>query len=259
MRLLFSEYPAQYDNYQFPYQVWAMEESTAERDALLAQGFLPTRLKIGLWYLARSCRVNLQEFEESSENRRIVKNTQQFLATVTKTEQFTLEQKHLSLISAFCKEVIGTDFAESSLKRIFSKHLCTKVIEWHEGETLVGLSPIMETESSIFYWYGFLNPEFSKSGLGMRMMLDAVMRAKTEGKTHAYIGTIYTAGSLYKTNFKGLEFFNGLGWSNNEDELKYMLEKDTNPQSPELFKDTEYLNRFHNAQHIGQLTKLSDR
>jgi len=255
MKLLFSEYPAQYSNYQFPYQVWAVEESNNERDALLAQGFLPTRFKIGLWYLARSCRVNLPNFEESSENRRIVKNTEQFASTVTHAKEFALEPEHFALIHTFCNEVIGTDFSESSIKRIFSSHLCSKVIEWHDADRLVGVSPVLETNEAIFYWYGFLDPAYSKSGLGMRMMLEAVMQAKEAGKQFGYVGTIYTKSSLYKTNLKGFEFFNGLGWSDNEDELKYLLEKDTHHESPELFKDAEYLKRFHNAQHIGDIIK----
>lgn len=255
MRLLFSEYPAQYDKYQFPYQVWAIEESKAERDALLAQGFLPTRFKIGLWYLARSCRVNLQNFEESSENRRIIKNTKQFSTTVTPAKESALEPEHFALIHAFCNEIIGIDFSVSSIKRIFSPHLCNKVIEWHDEDRLVGISPVLKTDTAIFYWYGFLDPAYSKSGLGMRMMLEAVMQAKEAGKQFGYVGTIYTKSSLYKTNLKGFEFFNGFEWSSNQDELKYLLEKDTDANGPELFKDETYLKHFHNAQHIGDIIK----
>jgi len=255
MQLLFSEYPATYKSYTFPYQVWAKEESTTERDQLLAQGFLPTRQKIGLWYLARSSRIALDRFEVSSENRRVLKNTDQFTATVTKASQFTLTQEHFQVIRTFCIQTIGTTFSESSVKRMFSPHWCSTVIEWHKDGVLVGVSPVLETDSSIFYWYGFLDPEQSKSGLGMRMMLEAVMQAKEAGRQFGYVGTTYTKSSLYKTNLKGFEFFNGFGWSNNEDELKYLLEKDTHRESPELFKDTEYLKRFHNAQQIGDIWK----
>lgn len=255
MKLLFSEYPAQYDKYQFPYQVWALESSKEERDALLDRGFLPTRLKVGLWYLARSSRVNVRDLHVSSENRRIIKNTSHFSLTLQPTADYTLDDERMSLIRAYIKHTIKSDFSDTSLKRIFSTHMSNYVFEWRDANKLVGISPFMVTEAGIFYWYGFHNKDLSKTGLGMRMMLEAVLWAKEHGKAYAYVGTVYSKSSLYKTNIHGLRFFNGVTWSDNEDELKYLIEKDTHRPEGEILKNTEYLDMFYDAKHIGDILK----
>ncbi|MCA9392547.1 hypothetical protein KC614_05125, partial [candidate division WWE3 bacterium] len=69
MRLIFSEYPAEYESYRFPYQVWGVQEDDDDADDALELGFMPSRMKIGLWYLGRSLRISMKRFKENSENR----------------------------------------------------------------------------------------------------------------------------------------------------------------------------------------------
>jgi len=54
-------------------------------------------------------------------------------------------------------------------------------------------------------------------------MLEAVNWAKESGKEYLYLGTCYEESALYKTEFKGVEFFNGFRWSDNLEELKGLV------------------------------------
>ncbi|MCA9390311.1 hypothetical protein KC571_02800, partial [candidate division WWE3 bacterium] len=116
----------------------------------------------------------------------------------------------------------------------------------------IGLSPIMKTTASIFYWYGFYKPEYQKSGVGMRAMLEATSWAKHEQLDYAYLGTAYTSSSLYKTNIPGFEFFNGFEWSADLDELKYLISKDQSDKKDDLLLDQEYREQFYQSPNLNK-------
>jgi hypothetical protein len=254
MKLLFSEYPPEYKNYYFPYHIWGMEESSSERDLLLNRGFLPTRFKIGLWYLARSSRIHMSNFAEASENRRIRKQTENFSFQVVPIQEFSKNTKTDEIIARYTKEIIDISLSPAAQKRIFSPHLSNFVFVWFSSESseIIGFSPIMVTDHSVFYWYGFYLPEYHRTGLGIRMMLEAIAWTKSNGSQYTYVGTVYTSGSLYKTNFSGFEFFNGLQWRNNIDELKYLIDRDTQT-TDDLLKDEQWRKKFYNSASLSRL------
>lgn len=242
MRLLFSEYPVTYEEYRFPYQVWAQEDSLDERESLLEQGFMPSRMKIGLWYLGRSSRIDLQQYEENSENRRIRKNTSDYHYHLQASDGFTLTTDIDWLLNSARK--ISDKFSKHSVKRMFSKHLSTEVFVWKHSDSdeVVGLVPVMIAGRSMFYWMAYYKDSAFVSGLGTRMMLEAVEWAATNQYSRAYLGTVYSEASLYKTNFNGFQFFNGVEWRVEKEELRYLLNRS---DEKELFKDNEYLEKFY--------------
>jgi len=73
-------------------------------------------------------------------------------------------------------------------------------------------------------------------------MLEAIIWAKKSHKKFVYLGTCYEPEALYKTEFKGVEFFNGFRWSNNLDELKTLL---TQSSDEYLLQREEFLKRFY--------------
>ncbi len=83
------------------------------------------------------------------------------------------------------------------------------------------------------------------------MMLEAVFLGKAQDKSYIYLGSCYSKESLYKTEYKGVEFFNGFSWSSNLTELKYLLER-SNPDY--LFKDKDYIDTFFDGQKINLLS-----
>lgn len=250
MRLIFSPYKSEYSCYYFPYQIWLLKEEKDDLANIFNLGFLPTRFKIGLFYLARSLRVRLRLFELSSENRRILKKTANFEFEVVaiKSFQFDLEKQKFCL--DFCKKHLGKNIISlSSLKKIFSPHLSTHVFVWRKtpDRKIVGYVPVFVGTDFVYYWYAFYDSELLKTGLGARMMLETVCWSKKNDKDFIYLGTVYTRSSLYKTQFSGVEFFNGFCWSESLEELKYLIKKDEEGDSTELLKDEEFLQKFYQS------------
>lgn len=247
MKLFFSEYPADYQGYKLPYQIWLIREPRDSLGEILGSGFLPTRLKSDLFYLGRSLRVNLARFALGSENKRVLKKTKDLGVGVINSQDFHLDDSVLWLCLLYSQRMLkGVKFSSTSIKKLFSLLYSQKVFVWRgkRGEIL-GYSPLRVEDKVVYYWYGFYQPEKFVSGLGMRMILEVVLWAKKKGMKFVYLGTGYTPDCLYKTQFQGIEFFNGWRWSGNLEELKYLIKKDENLDSPQLFKDQVYWSRFY--------------
>lgn len=241
MKLLFSEHVPQYETYAFPYQVWGIEEVSDNREQLLAQGFLPSRMKIGLWYLARSLRVDLEKFELSSENRRVVKKTSPYHFTIQSSSSIQITNTELLWMRQYVLDVIGSDsISDHAIKRMFSPHVSDMVFVWRkqDDDRIAGMVPVLVHNKSFFYWMAFIHLSVNASGLGSRMMLEVIQWAKNGGLQFAYLGTVYTLASLYKTNYDGAQFFDGMGWNNEMEALTYLVNK---TKGPELMKDKEWI------------------
>ena len=62
--------------------------------------------------------------------------------------------------------------------------------------------------------------------------------------THIYLGTCYSKSALYKTQFRGCEFFNGFRWTNHLAELKALLRRQSQPGKHYL-EDAAALGEFY--------------
>ena len=75
MKIFFSEYLNDYSTYTFSYAVYCLKESNEETSLIYQQGFLPFTAKLtfaeDIFYLARSVRINLADFSDTSENKRV--------------------------------------------------------------------------------------------------------------------------------------------------------------------------------------------
>lgn len=244
MKLFFSEFKANYSQYHFPYQVWLLKEEGDSWDEIYNAGFLPMRNIPGVFYLSRNVRVNLENFELSSENRRILKKSESFEAKLASLNEFDYTPKVQKLCKDYANERLGGIFTSASIKSVFSGKVYSHVFVFSKnGESEeAGFAVVKITEKNLQYGHSFYNINFLEENLGARMMLEAVVWAKENSKNYAYLGTCYEKSSLYKTEFKGVEFFNGFGWNDNLDELKYLLIRE---KQQYLLKDREYLEKFH--------------
>ena len=86
----------------------------------------------------------------------------------------------------------------------------------------------------------------------MFMMTSAVAQLAELGFRHFYLGTCYSQKALYKTQFSGVEFFNGFRWSANLHELKYLLRREQQELRQHLLETEEYRNTFYD----GNLEKM---
>jgi len=250
MKLIFSEYTPDYQKYHFPYQIWLKKEPGDKVAEIYARGFLPMRHRPGLYYLCRSLRVDLAKFSPSSENRRILRKTEAFHYQVLPLPQpgqcssgaFPADEA----VYAFCQRYLESRFgqspiSEAGLKSIFRSGIFSHVFVWSEGEKVTGYAVCLVNDDLLHYAHVFYDPSYAAQNLGARMILEAVTWAKAEGKQYAYLGTCYNQSAFYKLEFSGVEFFNGVGWSSDLEELKWLVSRSNDNH---LLNDSEYLGRF---------------
>ena len=234
---------------------YVVAESEDEVRDLYASGYLPAFLPPAqterLFYIPpRSLRVDLSTFEPSSENRRILRRTEQFTYVVGADgrppvrEQFQYDPIR---VGKFCKDYFDEKFGKgvmsvSRIKRVFGAPQTTHVFEYkildpfpsgvrgkpksgmtsEDGERVGYVTAYIDGE--VFkYTFAFYDLAYYKESLGIRMMLDSVLWAKEYGKKYIYLGSVRDEGALYKTQFKGWEFWDGKQWSGDKEELKKLV------------------------------------
>lgn len=247
MKLFFSEYQPDYSKYYFPYQVYLVKDESDNLDDIYNMGFLPSRAKLNLFYLARSIRVNLQNFEQSSENRRVMRKVEYLKLEIKSLEEFEYNYKIGKLGSDFYKQRFGKGVMSAfRIKWLFTQGACSHVLVYYDkrkDNKIIGYCLVTKTDKLIHYAYPFYDVEYIKENAGMGMMLKAICRAKDSKSDYIYLGTCYTESSLYKTQFSGVEYFNGFGWSEDIKELKNLVRVAKKGHMFEGVKDKENLFR----------------
>jgi len=202
-------------------------------------GFLPVRSIKNLYYLCRSCRVDLSGFELSSENKRVLKKLNGINPTEIPIENFINKENKL-----FDKDYL----TKAGTRRIFSSQgNFNKVMIFGD----LGYVALKDTDEIIHYAHQF----YKEKSIGMAGMTSVVQYAKGSEKKYAYLGTCYGKSALYKTQFAGFEFFDGLDWSNDLEKLKFVVGMDGNSKNHHLLQNEEYLDKFYKLKKLGRLIK----
>ncbi len=221
MKFLFKEYTTEYKEYAYPYKVYAKKEEGDDINEIYNKGFLATRLEKDLFYLSRNLRLNLNEFELNSENRRILKKTDDLEIENKKLNEFEYDYEIGKIAIDFFKEKFQDKIISAQkLKWLFQGEFFTNVLIFKKQKEIIGYCITMETDELIHYAYPFYRKEYINSNLGMGMMLKTILHGKEKQKKYIYLGTVYTKDSLYKLQFKGLEWFDGEKWENDINLLK---------------------------------------
>lgn len=256
MKLLFSEYKSDYANYIFPYAIWAIPDSNELPSLLFASGFLPGSRNLDRFYLCRQIRVNLENFNHSSENRRIIRKCENIEYQLIPRDQFEYNQERRE----FCKNYADIKFGKDvmtfeRLDSLFESKIVTHVLLFSDSETdqEVGLVTLyLEKKNLAYYYYAFYDLNYYKRNLGMFMMTSAVDYFSRKNYNCIYLGTCYSRNALYKTQFTGAEFFNGFSWSDDLKELKYLIERDRHDVEHHLIENDEFRGQFYD----GSLDKI---
>lgn len=249
MRLLFSEAKSDYENYIFPYAIWAFPEGGEMPFQFFSHGFLPSSPNLDRFYLCRSVRVALADFTPTSENRRILRRCAGIEARLLPRGEFRYDDEWRS----FCKEYADIRFGRDvmtfeRLDRLFGSAITSHVLLYRDLRTGrdVGVVTLYYAPPEMaYYYYAFYDLTYYRRNLGMYMMTAAVQRFHEAGLRHLYLGSCYTRNALYKTQFRGAEFFTGFRWSRDLRELKYLIERDQRPLSRHLLETEGYLQRFY--------------
>ncbi|EKD58109.1 MAG: hypothetical protein ACD_57C00027G0002 [uncultured bacterium] len=257
MKYFYSEAKVDYSKYLFPYQVYLIKEDNDEVGHIYAKGFLPVRSIKDLYYLARSSRVNLKNFELSSENRRVIGKISNLYFEVKDMGQFQPKHRDFKLARKFVKDRFwGATLSSVGLKKIFSDlGNYNKVAVFAEKGKLMGFAALNATQEFVHYAHAFYDVGYREKSLGMGMMTMVVDWAKNSRREYTYLGTCYGEKSLYKTQFKGFEFFDGVSWSADLAKLKYLNSKDYGKNARHILQDREFLKKYYDFPSLTRLVK----
>ncbi len=255
MKLLFSEYKSDYNNYIFPYAIWGFPEAGETPASLFDQGFLPSSRDLDRFYLCRHVRVELKEFEPSSENRRVLRKGSGVSAKLIPRAEFEFTAKRRDFYKTYADIRFGKDvMSYERLDALFTSTITSHLLVFTDTHTHaeMGAATLYIEGDMAYYYYAFYDLNYYARNLGMHMMTFAVDLFRKKGFRHLYLGSCYSQNALYKTQFAGAEFFNGAQWSRNLDELKYLISREKKEVHQHLLETLEYRDIFCD----GKLEKL---
>ena len=260
MKLLFSEQNADYEHYQFPYAIWAVPEEGESPADIFNAGFLPSSRYLDRFYLCRQVRVDLGRFTPSSENRRILRKGQGIRVELVPRDRFEYTPEKRQFFKTYADIKFGADMMTfERLDALFSTPIISHLLVFTDEETKkeIGVATLyVEGKALAFYYYAFYDLNYYARNLGMFMMTSAVERFAEGGVKHLYLGTCYSQTALYKTQFAGAEFFNGFRWSDDMDELKFIVKRDKKELTQHLLETAAYRDEFYGGD-VGNLVRAS--
>jgi leucyl-tRNA---protein transferase len=256
MKIFYSESKPEYQTYTFNYGIYCIKESNDELTRIYRSGFLPysgnTSLNTEVFYLARSLRVDLHRFEDTSENRRVNRKIEPLNIHVEiykKDDLLDLDPGFIPFCEAYIASRIGEAMTPERLKYILSLSTGTHVFRFMHEDKLVGYVLAASDETVLHYWFSFFDTELMKThSLGKWMMWYVIRWAKDTGLDEVYLGTAYGEKALYKVrDHKGLSFFDGTGWNPDMDLLKSWCKSDQDRDATDRFKLAEDANAYIEA------------
>jgi len=175
-------------------------------------GLLPQRNKKDLFYSQSSCRSNLENFHLNSENRRILKKTQNYNFQKIPLSDFSYTVDLQKTLLLWTKK-LKWNFPVSSIKTIFTRHIFNQLYIWKDQDnqiiaySLCYFSPTVSHIAYVFY-----HPRLSHTGLPIRLTLQAVIDSHHLGLKYCYLGRFSPQTGYYKRNLPGFEHFIDNSW-----------------------------------------------
>ncbi len=213
-------------------------------DSLYNEGYVFTRLGKGVMTQTRSLRIDLDKFELSSENRRVLKKIEGLNLNITAIPY----KQYAWQIGKMAKDFYDTKFGKGIFSANKIKELLTSPksnfntllvysLPPNRGELEggpIGYAICYANSKIIHYSYPFYRLQPATDDLpatsyqlpantGMGMMIMAIMAAKQNGKKYIYLGSAQRPTDVYKLQFKGVEWFDGGKWNTDLKKLKEIL------------------------------------
>lgn len=192
-------------------------------NSLYSQGYVFTRVGKGIVNQTRSVRVDLKKFELTSENRRVLKKTEDLKLKTSSLPYSDYSWK----IGKMAKDFYDTKFGDKTFSANKIKELMTDEKKSNFNLLFVfddlGYAICHKTNEILHYSYPFYNLEKSPKDTGLGMMIRAIEWAKKQRKKYVYLGSASRPSDTYKLQFKGVEWFDEKKWSEDFDTLKQLL------------------------------------
>ncbi len=249
MKLFFSEYKSDYEHYIFPYSIWAVPESHETPADLFSRGFLPNSPNLDRFYLCRNIRVVLDKYQPSSENRRILRKGGEIAIKLVPRSDFDFTRQWREFCKNYADAKFGQDvMSYERLDRLMSSPIISHLVIFTDktsGKEIGLVMLYLQKPAMAFYYYAFYDLQFPADHLGMYMMTVVVGLMKEYGIENIYLGSCYSRSALYKTQFPGMQFFNGNTWSENITELKYLIDRENGVITRHLLENEEYRQLYY--------------
>jgi len=254
MKIFRSESFVDYSTYTFNYATYCIKEDQNEIPEIYNKGFLPysnnTELKYETYYLARSLRVDLDRFKDSSENRRVEKKIVEINPSfkVIPISEFDIkEKKFFDFCLSYGKNRFSEGLDPNRLKYILATKSISHIFEFKIENEIAGYVVTIIENGTLHYWFSFYDLNYYKYSLGKHMMFNVIQWASKNDLKYVYLGTCYGEKSLYKVrDFKGLSFFDGNQWNNDMKLLKQKCKLDQNFSTDYFKQDTDlFLERLN--------------
>ncbi|MFA6404774.1 MAG: hypothetical protein WCW03_02130 [Candidatus Paceibacterota bacterium] len=203
--------------------------STENIDVMYDNGYLFTRLGKGIMHETRGVRIDLEKFEKSSENRRILRKIQNINFKVNNLPMKDYDWKISKLAKDFYDLKFGPDIMSAQkVKEMLSndsKSNFNTLLEYSIDSEKVGYAICYQDDAIIHYSYPFYDIESAIKDMGLWMMINAIIYAKDSRKRYIYLGSLQRPNDTYKLQFKGLQWFDGKEWSDDIEKVKILLKK----------------------------------
>ena len=258
MKIFRSESFVDYKTYTFNYANYCIKEDQGELPQIYALGYLPysnnTNLKQETYYLARSLRIDLSAFKESSENRRVDRKIQTLNPSfdIIPVNDFNLSD---SEFKSYCIDFASKRFSEAisseRLDYILQSKSISHFFRFKLADKTVGYVISIIEKGTLHYWFAFFDLDYQEFALGKWMMFSVIKWAFEQKMEYVYLGTCYGEKSLYKVrDFKGLSYFDGNQWDSEIKILKQKCKSDQDFTTDEFKQDTDlFLQRLQNSNH----------
>lgn len=194
-------------------------------NSLYNEGYVFTRTGKGDMYQTRSLRIDLDRFKLSSENKRVLKKTEDLGLRTHDLPYDDYSWKIGKLAKDFYETKFGEGtFSANKVKELLTtKHNFNRLFIFNDG---IGYTICYENKNILHYSYPFYdlsNVKYQMSNVGMGIMLRAILYAQEQGEKYIYLGSAKDEKAKYKLQFAGLEWFDGKTWQTDLEELKNVL------------------------------------
>jgi len=187
-------------------------KNTNNIDQNYQNGLLPQRNDKNLFYFQTSCRSNLTNFNLSSENRRILRKTEEFTFEKIILKDFNYNLTIQKEIYTWIKS-LGWDYPISSVKNIFKNHIFNYLYIWKDKQkNIIAYSVCYFSKDISHIAYVFYNPEFARTNLPIRLVLQTIIDSHKIGLKFCYLGRFSEDTGFYKRNMPGFEYFKDNQW-----------------------------------------------
>lgn len=179
-------------------------------------GLLPQRNSREYFYQDEnsSSRTDLSLFQLSSENRRILKKTDNFFFEKLPLKNFHFEINTQKQINKWLKK-LEWDFPASSIKTIFTNHIFNYLYVWYDSSKNICAYSICYQDKNISHIaYVFYNPIYAHNDLPIRLSLQVIIDSFQDKLKYCYLGRFNPQSKLgfYKRNFPGFQYFTQGQW-----------------------------------------------